>query len=741
MCVFVFLCLLAQGTLLQAADQPPKRVLILHSFGREFAPFETITSAFRTELAQRSPEPIEFFEASVETARFKEGGDDRLLIEYLKALFAQRRLDLILAVAEPATDFCVRHRSEFFPDTPLLADVDHRQLPFVLAATNATICPDYIKIPPLIDNILQVLPQTTNIVMVLGASPMERYWANQCRHDFAEFTNRISFTYVNDLSMSQIDQCVSTLPPNSAVLYGMLAVDAVGVPYEQEKALAALHAAANAPVFGVFESHLGRGIVGGPLLSLDNSGRTAAGMALHLLRGEKAANMEIPPPEPVKRAYDWRELKRWGISEKNLPPGSEIRFRVPTFWEQYKWRLIAIYVVCLLEAALIVWLVRSRRRLRRAQTELRDSEEKLRLMLEAAPNGIVLSDERGRIVIVNSQTEKLFGYRREELIGQTVEVFVPERLRAAHPGHRAEFLRAPQSRAMGAGRELFARRKDGSEFPIEIGLSPIHTAGGVLILTVIVDITARKQAEAEAQRQRAELAHVARVSTMGELAASVAHELNQPLGAILSNAEAAELFLNHNPPALEELRSILVDIRNDDERAGAVIQRMHGLLRRRELDKQPMVVNSLVEDVFHLTSTDASLRKVSLSADVHLKPLPVLGDRIHLQQVLINLILNGMEAMSALPPEKRRLVVRAGLNQERMAEIAVIDTGHGIEPHKAPHLFEPFFTTKQNGMGMGLSIARRIVEAHGGRISAENNPAGGAIFRFTLPLAPEDKIA
>jgi signal transduction histidine kinase len=166
---------------------------------------------------------------------------------------------------------------------------------------------------------------------------------------------------------------------------------------------------------------------------------------------------------------------------------------------------------------------------------------------------------------------------------------------------------------------------------------------------------------------------------------------------------------------------------------------MHALLRRRELDKQPMIVNTLVEDVFHLTSTDASLRKVSLSADVHSNPLPVMGDRIHLQQVLINLILNGMEAMSTVPPEKRRMVVRAGLNQERLVEIAVVDSGHGIDPRKAPHLFDPFFTTKQNGMGMGLSIARRIVEAHEGSISAENNPAGGATFRFTLPLAPEKR--
>ncbi len=367
-------------------------------------------------------------------------------------------------------------------------------------------------------------------------------------------------------------------------------------------------------------------------------------------------------------------------------------------------------------------------------TERRSADQKFRLAVEASPSGIVLVNGAGQIVLVNAQTERLFGYAREELIGQTVERLIPERFRNAHPGLRSGFHAVPTARAMGSGRELFALRKDGTEFPVEIGLSPIHSEEGTLVLTTIVDITARKLAEAELRRVQSELAHVSRVSTMGQLSTALAHELNQPLGAILSNAEAAEMLLDADPPALDQVREILADIRQDDERAGEVIRRMRALLRKQEMEMRPLDLGDLVQNVVRLVSGDAVLRKVIVRAELASSPLPVRGDRVHLQQVLLNLLVNGMDAVAESDSEARQVIVQAGKNRIGEIEVSVSDNGPGIAPELLPRLFEPFFTMKPNGMGMGTSIARTIVQAHNGHIWAENNPGGGATLRFTLPV-------
>jgi two-component system sensor kinase FixL len=226
-------------------------------------------------------------------------------------------------------------------------------------------------------------------------------------------------------------------------------------------------------------------------------------------------------------------------------------------------------------------------RMRRESAEREKADRKFRLTVEASPNGIVLVDSDGRMVLVNAQTEKLFGYSRGELIGQTVEMLLPERVRGAHPEHRAGFFTAPKA-AMGVGRELFARRKDGTEFPVEIGMSPIQIEEGTLVLTVIVDITERKKAEVELAQQRNELSHLSRVATMSELSSSLAHELNQPLAIILTNAQAAQRLLAQEPPDVVETRDILADIVSEDERAGEVIRRLRALLKPGQTQRLPL---------------------------------------------------------------------------------------------------------------------------------------------------------
>jgi C4-dicarboxylate-specific signal transduction histidine kinase len=263
----------------------------------------------------------------------------------------------------------------------------------------------------------------------------------------------------------------------------------------------------------------------------------------------------------------------------------------------------------------------------------------------------------------------------------------------------------------------------------------VFVAQALTIAGLLTQRRQRRLAEIEVLNQRMELAHVSRVSTMGQLASALAHELNQPLGAILRNAEAGELFLQKEKPDLDEIRAILADIRKDDERAGNVINRMRSLLKRRSLESDPLDFHGLIEETIQLARPDAVTRKMSLSMRAAPELPLVLGDRVHLQQVLLNLMLNGMDAMKDCRPADRLLSILARVTAEGTVEVVVKDRGTGIPADKVARVFEPFFTTKSDGMGMGLAISQTIIEAHGGTIHAENNPDKGASFIFILQPA------
>jgi two-component system sensor kinase FixL len=358
-------------------------------------------------------------------------------------------------------------------------------------------------------------------------------------------------------------------------------------------------------------------------------------------------------------------------------------------------------------------------RIRQKSAEREKADQKFRLTVEASPNGIVLATSDGRMVLVNAQTEKLFGYSRGELIGHTVEMLLPERFRGAHPGHRAEFFTAPKARAMGAGRELFARRKDGTEFPVEIGLSPIQTEEGTLVLTAIVDITERRKAEDELAQNRNELSHLSRVTTMSELSSSLAHELNQPLAIILTNAQAAQRLLAQEPPDVGETRDILADIVSEDERAGEVIRRLRAQLKPGQTQRLPVSVNEIIEGVLLIARSDLIGRGVTVHTALAEGVPQVLGDRIQLQQVFLNLILNASDAMAANPRAQRHLTI-ATAHREGLVRISFSDTGCGL-PAEPERIFQPFYTTKKDGLGLGLPICRSIVTLHQGRLWAEAN--------------------
>jgi signal transduction histidine kinase len=265
-------------------------------------------------------------------------------------------------------------------------------------------------------------------------------------------------------------------------------------------------------------------------------------------------------------------------------------------------------------------------------------------------------------------------------------------------------------------------------------------AQAMTIAALLVQRRWQRQADLEIQKQRTELAHVTRVATVGQLTSTLTHELSQPLGAIQRNVEAAEMFLQHGQPDLKELGAILTDIRRDNKRAGNVIDRLRSLIKRRSLEPGSLDLRELVEDTVALTQPDVRARRVKLTVDMPAQLPAAQGDPVHVQQVLLNLILNGMDAMSTIPRSRRLMVVKVTETKKGNLQVAVRDQGTGIAPEIAARLFEPFFTTKSNGMGMGLAISRTIIEAHGGDIQIESSATDGTTVTFILPPAGFEKV-
>jgi signal transduction histidine kinase len=375
---------------------------------------------------------------------------------------------------------------------------------------------------------------------------------------------------------------------------------------------------------------------------------------------------------------------------------------------------------------------------------LRQSEQMKSAILESVSSGVAVLDRQGRVIAANDRWLRLAADPEASPIMCGVGASFLDACR------HAVGLQVPHASEVLAGvRDVLAERRP--EFTIEYGRArgrgpwfavsvvPLNRPEGGAVVSKI-DVTERKRAEMEAERSRQELAHFNRVSTMGELTASLAHELNQPLTGILINAQTARRFLDADPPAIGELREILSDIVEDDTRAAEVIRRLRDLLRKGETDQVRLDLNELICDVIRLLGSDAVIRNVMLTFEGGGEPLMVHGDRIQLQQVVVNLVLNAMEAVAESAASDRRVVVRTFKAGGRV-HASVRDAGPGLRAAASELVFEPFYTTKATGMGMGLSIVRSILRMHDGAITAANNPTGGATFAFDLPAADADAAA
>jgi PAS domain S-box-containing protein len=370
---------------------------------------------------------------------------------------------------------------------------------------------------------------------------------------------------------------------------------------------------------------------------------------------------------------------------------------------------------------------------KRADEELRQSEERFRLLVERVEDyAIFMLDPAGRVTSWNAGAERIKGYQAGEIVGEHFSCFYTREDLDQHKPERLLEAAATQGRC---DDESWRVRKNGSRFWASVVLTALRDTQGKLVgfSKITRDLTESRRAAEALESTRAELAHMARVLTMGEIAASIAHEVNQPLTAVVANANACSRMLADKAPDLDDVREAVADIAQAGTRAGAIISRIRALVKKEAPEKTRLDINEVVEEVLPLTSGQLGKHQVCVKTELFPGLPEVLGDRVQLQQVILNLMMNAIEAMTSILDRPRVLLLRTQAHESDGLSVAVRDSGTGLDPGNTTRIFETFFTTKPNGMGMGLSICRSIIETHGGRLWAEPNDGPGATFQFNLP--------
>jgi two-component system sensor kinase FixL len=381
-------------------------------------------------------------------------------------------------------------------------------------------------------------------------------------------------------------------------------------------------------------------------------------------------------------------------------------------------------------------IVQDLRALDAAAHARKEGEARFRTVLETIQDALVVIDERGTIEAFSPSAERMFGYTAAEAIGQNVKILMPSPYQERHDSYLEHYLSTGERRIIGIGRVVTGLRKDGSTFPIELSVGEVVLEGRRIFTGFVRDLTSRKNAEREVATLQSELSHVARVSEMGQMGSTLAHELNQPLAAIVNYLQACHRLLQNQPtPVAPRIQEAIEKAVAQADRAGQIIRRLREFVRKRETERHIEDLNTVVQEAVGLALVGAKaagvVSHINLDHDVPV----VMIDKVQIQQVVLNLVRNAVEAMAQATT---RILTIETADHRGEALVRVIDTGSGMAPEVAAKLFEPFLTTKMTGMGIGLSISRSIVEAHGGRIWAAENPGGGTIFSFTLPAAPAE---
>ena len=692
-----------------ATAAEPKRVLLLHSFGSNFQAEDAFAGYLRTDLAEKLAYPLDRYEVSLEIARFSDGERDEAFVDYLRALFATHPPDLIITMVSPAARFIQRHRRDLFPSTPVIfAALDARAITDATLTANDTTVAVSIDLNAVIENILRTLPNTTTLAVVMGDAPIEKFWVNEFLQAFRPFEGRVKSVFVNDLSFGEIQKKVAALPPASAIYFGDLVIDAQGVPYRQEEVLPRLHAVANAPIFGRFDYQLGGGIVGGPLLSVHDLSRKTAEVAAQILGGASPSDIKTPAQKLGEPEFDWRELQRWGVQQANLPPGSTIRFREPTLWEQYRWYIVAAAGFSGFEAILIVGLLLNRLWLRRAHARLRTSEEGMSLAANAA---------KLRFWVWDIPRDEVRASASDWSSGNWY---------SSHPVHFDDFMdivhfddRAPVRRAVRGALEGDGQYE--MEYRVMLPDSTVRWIAGRgriefdqngkprQLHGVSIDITERRRAEDEARDLNGRLI-TAHEDERARLAHALHDDVTQRLALLAIDAGRKEKGLG-DTVAGEAMRSIRHDLVQLSEDVHALSYALHP---------------AILEDLGLIEALKAECARFGAVEGIPTRFKA--ADNVEEPSRAVSLCLYrvAQEALRNVARHSRASSVEVDLRGVGGGlELAVRDNGVGFDP-----------TRKPSRPSLGLAGMRQRLFLVDGELIVDSAPGGGTSVVARAPLKP-----
>jgi PAS domain S-box-containing protein len=732
-----------------AAGAAPARattaVLIIYADSRTLPAAASFDEIFRATLRANAPPEIEVLGEFLELGRYGADHYPAMAAEFLRNKYARSRFVAVIAGGPIALEFLAAHGARIFPDTPIVhAYVDRDWLARRPPAPDVIGVPAQFDIGRTIALMLRLHPGTRRIVYVTGTSGMDRHLLSIFERHARSFAGRVAFEVWADLPIAETLGRLAGLPADTLVLTSSVLRDGDGRWFTGRESVRLMSKVSSVPIYGFINPQIGAGLVGGYMPTIEDAATTTARLILRLAAGEKPATLALPEHLPSRYIFDWRELRRWNIADTALPEGSVIEHREPSLWERYRWQIIVggvlglvVLALCVAEGVLIARLVAERRLRRRTEEGLVESEARLNLAANAAHLALWHWDLAADSVWMSDRGRSILGLPADGALNSR------HLLSVLHPNDR-DGARVAMDNVVARGGELDheARivRPDGSVawvgFRGRRETGPDGRATG--FRGIAIDVSARREAQADAQRHRDQAAHLSRVTILGQLSGALAHELNQPLSAILSNAEAAQRFLAQDAVNLDELREILSDIVADDRRAGTIIERLREMLRRGAARRRPLDLNETVRGVEKLCHSDLVTRNVELNLLLTPSLPPVEGDLVQLQQVILNMIVNACDAMATNAVADRQVTLKTEREASGDVKISVSDRGHGIGEAEAARLFEPFVTSKASGLGLGLSISRSIVVAHGGRMWGGNNAGGpGATFAFSLPALAE----